>query len=385
MNISTLRIFVSGPSDVEEELSTVRLVVEELNCIPSKILKMRFEVYSWNVNVYPSAANDSQSVINQQIDNYDVYLGVLWSRIGSPTPRYASGTLEEFERAYNKYVENPDVMELMVYFKDAPVSPSMIDPDQLKLLADFKSSLKKRGVLYKQIEDSLGFERALRIHLMLLATSRSESLKTIDEGSETIIADSPSSASTLGIDNEYNDGVLEKVREYGHYMNNFKSIMDELSQGLNDLGLVSRECTSVVTDTNRTTQEAVRAFESVRDSMTSYSRLLIEKLSLLRTIRLNGFMVLGNALAEMICSRNNVSIEFLDDTETQLRSFYKSGKTTTHTLTEFQDVILLIPNAIDGFHEAKNGLVDSMANVIEELNNFSLDARSIADTITRFT
>ena len=39
-------------------------------------------------------------IINKQIsDNYEIYLGIFWTKYGSPTDEYDSGVIEEFENA----------------------------------------------------------------------------------------------------------------------------------------------------------------------------------------------------------------------------------------------------------------------------------------------
>ncbi|PYL26201.1 MAG: hypothetical protein DMF37_02915 [Verrucomicrobia bacterium] len=42
---------------------------------------------------------DAQDVINHQLAEYDIFLGIMSCRFGSPTKRAHSGTEEEFNRA----------------------------------------------------------------------------------------------------------------------------------------------------------------------------------------------------------------------------------------------------------------------------------------------
>ena len=78
-------------------------------------------------------------VISNQIGtDYDIFIGVLWSRVGTATPRNPSGTLEEFQMAYQKWKASPDSVMLMIYFKDESVPPSELDPVQLSQLQSFK-------------------------------------------------------------------------------------------------------------------------------------------------------------------------------------------------------------------------------------------------------
>ena len=41
--------------------------------------------------------SDPQQIINSQVsDEYDIFIGILWTRFGTPTERAGSGTEEEF-------------------------------------------------------------------------------------------------------------------------------------------------------------------------------------------------------------------------------------------------------------------------------------------------
>ena len=53
----------------------------------------------------------------------------------------------------------------MIYFKDAPLAPSQIDPDQLARVQRFRSSLGNEGGLYWNFGEIDEFERLVRLHL----------------------------------------------------------------------------------------------------------------------------------------------------------------------------------------------------------------------------
>ena len=53
----------------------------------------------------------------------------------------------------------------MIYFKDAPLLPSQIDPDQLALVQRFRSSLGNEGGLYWNFSETDKFEGLIRLHL----------------------------------------------------------------------------------------------------------------------------------------------------------------------------------------------------------------------------
>jgi hypothetical protein len=164
--ITILRIFVASPSDLGEERKLLEGIVQELNLIWSQQLGISLELIKWETHSFPGAGTDPQDVINHQVpQDYDILLMMLWSRIGTPTPRSQSGTLEEFESAYDRWRTDRKLVRLMIYFKTAPISPDDIDPDQLRLLKEFRKSLSDRGILYSTFTGGEEFAQLLRIHL----------------------------------------------------------------------------------------------------------------------------------------------------------------------------------------------------------------------------
>ncbi|MER0041103.1 hypothetical protein [Pseudomonas sp. MGal98] len=100
-NETILNVFIASPSDVSDERKILDSVINELNKTWSKSLKLRLEPIKWETDAYPNFGPYSQDVINNQIDDdYDIFIAIFWSKIGTKTPAAQSGTIEEFERAY---------------------------------------------------------------------------------------------------------------------------------------------------------------------------------------------------------------------------------------------------------------------------------------------
>ena len=50
----------------------------------------------------PEMGNDPQTLINKQIlEDCDLLLGVFWTKIGTETEKYPSGSVEEIEKRLN--------------------------------------------------------------------------------------------------------------------------------------------------------------------------------------------------------------------------------------------------------------------------------------------
>ena len=99
-----VRIFVASPSDVQSEREQLAKVINELNLTITAIApekRVLLELVRWETHVSPSLGRDPQDVVNRQIGEYDLFVGILWKRMGTPTAVATSGTEEEFNRAYN--------------------------------------------------------------------------------------------------------------------------------------------------------------------------------------------------------------------------------------------------------------------------------------------
>ncbi|HUU22146.1 MAG TPA: DUF4062 domain-containing protein, partial [Phycisphaerae bacterium] len=171
-NVTVIRIFLSSPGDVVEEREIVETVAREINNSFGDHLSLRLEVVKWETHIVPSFGSDPQDVINTQIGgDYDIFLGIMSTRFGTPTPRAGSGTEEEFARAYQKHVADPSSIRIMFYFKSAKVCIYDLDLTQVGRIQKFRESLGERGGLYWEYKDEDEFRNYVRLHL-------TEALKT---------------------------------------------------------------------------------------------------------------------------------------------------------------------------------------------------------------
>ena len=58
-----------------------------------------------NLGKYPVRGGEPEVLINDQIGKYDIFLGVMWRRFGTPTGVAESGTEEEFRRALELWAQ----------------------------------------------------------------------------------------------------------------------------------------------------------------------------------------------------------------------------------------------------------------------------------------
>jgi hypothetical protein len=97
-NATIYRVLIASPSDVFEEREAARNVIYNWNASHSANMSIMFEPVLWETHVTPELGDRSQSIINRQIvDDSDILIGMFWTRVGTPTGTFESGTVDEIE------------------------------------------------------------------------------------------------------------------------------------------------------------------------------------------------------------------------------------------------------------------------------------------------
>ena len=161
-----LTLFASGPSDVDSEKAALRVVVDEINRRSEKTHAVTLRVVDWPHDIRPGVSTDAQSEVNRQIGTeFDIYVGILGCRFGTPTTRSGSGTEEEFEGTLSRFQKDTTSVRVLFYFKRDAEDPFLLDIPQLQRVRDFRESLGRRGVLYRDFRDTSEFTKLVREHL----------------------------------------------------------------------------------------------------------------------------------------------------------------------------------------------------------------------------
>jgi|WetSurMetagenome_2_1015567.scaffolds.fasta_scaffold115117_1 hypothetical protein len=181
-----IKIFIASPSDVGEERDIVSdVVVPELRRIISNSpfltndSTLEIEAIRWETHAWPDVGADSQDVINKEISDFDILVGIMWKRFGTPTKRSTSGTGEEFQKAYD-YFKKFNKPKIMFYFRTTPFfMRTTSEISQFNKVTKFRQKLEKLGVLYWEYENPLKFERNVREHLIRQISSINKPIESI--------------------------------------------------------------------------------------------------------------------------------------------------------------------------------------------------------------
>jgi anti-sigma regulatory factor (Ser/Thr protein kinase) len=185
MQVRKLTVFVASPGDTTAERNCLSEVVDELNRGTAADYGYVLELVKWETHAWPGLGADGQDVINREINVPDVLIVILWTRIGTPTGRAQSGTIEEFERAYDA-ARSGQPVELLVYFKETPYYPKKHDLDQFREVLDFRDRVQKLGILTWNFLTTEDFRNTVRQHLtkVLRRSTAPSNVRQFDSGKE---------------------------------------------------------------------------------------------------------------------------------------------------------------------------------------------------------
>lgn len=169
---TVIPIMIASPGDVTEEREIVRSVIHDWNDVNAESSGIMLAAVGWDSHSSPELGERPQELINRRVlENCDLLIGVFWTRLGTPTGKSQSGTVEEIE-------EHVDAGKpAMIYFSSKPVAPESIDPEQYKQVNAFKDKLKPQGLIetYENLDE---FQKKLTKQLQL-CLSKNEYLEKL--------------------------------------------------------------------------------------------------------------------------------------------------------------------------------------------------------------
>ena len=155
-----LNVMIASPNDVSEERQLVRDAIYEWNAIHSKQFGVMLNPVGWETHVAPEMGGRPQEIINKRIlEDSDILLGIFWTRLGTETGEYVSGTVEEISR----HIASQKLTS--IYICDRPILPSKITDQYQKLQVQIREWMPN-GVL-EFYNDLLTFKQKIKDHLSL--------------------------------------------------------------------------------------------------------------------------------------------------------------------------------------------------------------------------
>ena len=97
-SVTLYNLLISCPGDVKDEVALVESAVDEFNELYADPLGITIKTRHWEKSSYAQSGGKPQVLLNEQfVNKCDAAVAIFWTRFGSPTDEYSSGTEEEIE------------------------------------------------------------------------------------------------------------------------------------------------------------------------------------------------------------------------------------------------------------------------------------------------
>jgi hypothetical protein len=379
-----LSVFVASPSDVDEERNRLEEVIRELNIAWARELGIRLELVRWETHAYPSFGEDAQAVINEQIpDDYDLFIGLMWYHFGTPTGRAGSGTIEEFQRAKDRFDHDPSALQLMIYFKDAPapVAPSKLDHTQLAKISEFRNSLGEEGCLYWSFASVGDFERLVRLHLIRQVQAwRSKGLSS-PQPADIIVSESEEEKHSSETAQEDEPGLLDLMEKFEDEFVTLQEITERIANATIDIGEKMQARTAETQlfssgpdSTNR--KAAKRLIAKAAADMDQYVHRMEAELPFFSqhlNLGMNALIRASQMSFEITIAGKD--LEQVKENLGAVRGLCEALTTVEEQITAFQQTVASLPKMTTTLNRAKRSVVTVLQRLINELRGGQTMAR----------
>lgn len=160
-NVTRYQLLISCPGDVKDEVQIIKDAVSKFNSSLTDTLDVMLQVRHWEKDAHPETGAEAQKILNKQIvDNCDAAIAIFWTRFGTPTDEYHSGSEEEIERMITSG------KNVSLYFSNVPATLNSVDLEQYQKVKDYKEKFKKdKKGLYWEYSSLDEFKEMIYDHL----------------------------------------------------------------------------------------------------------------------------------------------------------------------------------------------------------------------------
>lgn len=162
--LRVIRVFIGSPGGLDIERQAAARIVDQVNRSHAEHWGCQINLIGWEITL--PGYSRAQSLINQDLDKCEYFVGVLWDHWGSPPDagegQYSSGFEEEFERARER-VETSLMKDIALFFKEIATAQLKDPGDSLKQVLAFRERCTKaRKPLFKQFKEVEDFDSIFR-------------------------------------------------------------------------------------------------------------------------------------------------------------------------------------------------------------------------------
>jgi len=304
-------------------------------------------------------------VINDDINNdYDIFLGILWGKFGTPTKDYNSGTEEEFYNAYNKYLKDPTSIKIMIYFNQSPIPIDKIDTVSIDLIRKLRSDLDGKGILFWDYTTIEEFQRLLRIQLSRQILDLAQNLKPTSS-----IAKHKEESLVISED-EF--GLLDYIEFGEEYFLTVQEILLRMTAAIGWMGKKFTEKTEEINLQNKLNpQPSTKARKYLIDSSANDMETFVKRLK----VEIPLFAETYRSGIDNFSAGLKISIDLKADTVEDIIGVIDSLGIAIKAMTEsrdecisFRDTFIRFPSMTKAFNQAKRLAALTLDDLIKEFD-----------------
>lgn len=381
-----LQVFVASPGDVTEERGVLEEIIRELNITWADTFGIRLNLFRWETHAAPGFGDDAQDVINEQIPvSYDIFIGIMWTRFGTPTQRAGSGTEEEFWVAYDRHKEDPNSVEIMFYFKNAPVPPANLDPDQLRAISDFRSRLGDLGGLYFQFNSIDEFRNSTRLHLSRAVQKWTKRLK--ESAAKQPVTTQQEIVDTHKVEPvEDEEGFIDLIESANDSMSSVTAVLTSMSEATRKLGEKfqerAEEANKLSTPGGSPNLKAAKRVtaNAARDLEDFVTRMNVEI-----PLYSDSFTTAMDSFGRAAALTSDFGIDNSDDLQDARNNVagFRSAMTESHgQIQDFRGVIEGLPRMTTVFNRARRNAIATLDKLLDELNASNRQASDVENLLS---
>lgn len=338
-----IRVFIGAPSDVDQEREIIKKVINTMNKFYRGTGFSKFNLIELKKDVMPDIGSglEAQEIIDESIGDYDLFIGILWKRFGTPTKTHESGTQQEFENALKSDAK------VMFYFSNLPLTPDEVVPEQFEKIINFKNKIKDKG-LYFEYSSLEEFEELIENNLRILAIEKNNpqtqtTKKFKEEDEEKSMFDLIES--TLNNFKEVENDAEELTELFESLNDDFENITPPNENNLQSYKIYSNSVADLLNDLS------IKFKHGKNDLITHYSNGIED---LIESLELFGEYMDENTRIEL---RKGIEthIEVLNDFTTQM-----------HEVIEMYDEIPPVTNKLT---RAKSKFIKNIKELLKDLKN----------------
>lgn len=180
-------VMIVSPSDISEEREIAKDVFYRWNELNSRFHKIVFSVLGYDINAHADSGTHPQESLNHQLlKQADLIIAIFWTKLGTPTTEYSSGSVEEI----TKHIQ--EGKKVHIYFSNKIIDPRKVDAEQYKNLQNYKNEIRGKA-FYKEFSTEEEFRKILEDDIQLfsneLVEHNSENRAKVNNTMQVTISD----------------------------------------------------------------------------------------------------------------------------------------------------------------------------------------------------